>query len=202
MDFGLPGGVLADAILGVVRESETPAVANHSVRSFFFAERIAARQGLTYDRDLLFAAAVMHDLGTGKRAEGAARFEVEGADLAAEVLREHGVGEGAVEQVWEAIALHTSAGIAERRGVLTYLTRAGVGADFAPGSSNASDERWEQALHDEYPRLGMASALVDAIVEHAGRSAAAGAPYTLGGELLRERREHGVTRLERAAGRG
>jgi hypothetical protein len=40
-----------------------------------------------YDEDLLFAATLMHDLGLGEHAQGQARFEVEGADLAAEVLR-------------------------------------------------------------------------------------------------------------------
>ncbi|GAA1596911.1 MULTISPECIES: HD domain-containing protein [Kribbella] len=198
MDLSLPTGPLAEAILTIVRTSEVRAIADHSVRSFFLADLIGAREGLSYDRDLLYAATVMHDLGTGKLAQGVARFEVEGADLAAGLLREHGVDEGATERVWEAIALHTSGGIAERRGVLAYLTRAGIAADF--GADFGADEASE--LHAEYPRLGMAATLVDAIVEHAGRSAAAGAAYTLGGELLRERRVEGITRLERAAASG
>ncbi|HXL90101.1 MAG TPA: hypothetical protein VN969_14215 [Streptosporangiaceae bacterium] len=37
--------------------------------------------------------------------------------------------------VWEAIALHTSPGLAERRGALAHLTRAGIGMDFGRGSS-------------------------------------------------------------------
>jgi hypothetical protein len=187
MELTLPTGPLSDAILTVVQETEVPAVANHSVRSFFFARGIAERDGLACDGELLFAATVMHDLGTGSLAKGEARFEVEGADLAAELLREHGVGEAEVDQVWEAIALHTSAGIAERRGGLAYLTRAGVGADF-----RATDER----MLAEYPHLDLPTRLVDAIVERAERSAAASAPFTVGGELLRERRASGVTRLE------
>ena len=136
MTFSLdvPAGPLAEAALTVVRSSESAAVANHSLRSFFFAELLAAHEGCqqdaAYDRDLLFAATVMHDLGTGDLAKGEARFEVEGADLAAAVLREHGVAEPDVDRVWEAIALHTSPGIAERRGLLAYLTREGVGIDF------------------------------------------------------------------------
>ncbi|HEX2319406.1 MAG TPA: YceI family protein [Streptosporangiaceae bacterium] len=39
-----------------------------------------------YDEDLLFVATVLHDLGLGEHAAGEARFEVEGADLAAAVL--------------------------------------------------------------------------------------------------------------------
>ncbi|MFD0275168.1 HD domain-containing protein [Kitasatospora sp. NPDC127111] len=203
MDFSLdlPTGPLADAVLSAVRTSETPPVVNHSLRSFFFAQLLAAHEGCladsAYDRDLLFAATVLHDLGTGSLAKGEARFEVEGADLAADLLRQHDVPEADIDRVWEAIALHTSPGIAERRGLLCHLTRAGVGADFGRTAEIVSP--WEQRIHAEYPRLAMVRSLVDAIVERAARSDAAAPRYSLGGELLRERRSDGVTTLERAA---
>jgi hypothetical protein len=197
----LPAGPLAEAVLSAARDSESSPVFHHSVRSFFFAQLLAARDGCLadsdYDRDLLFAATVMHDLGAGGLAAGAARFEVEGADLAAGVLRQHGMAESGVDRVWEAIALHTSPGIAERRGLLCYLTREGVGVDFGRNAQVAG--AWAGQIHAAYPRLGMARALADAIVAHAARSAAAAPPYTLAGELARERREDGVTRLELAA---
>ncbi|MEV7780082.1 HD domain-containing protein [Kitasatospora sp. NPDC088351] len=203
MDFSLdlPSGPLAEAVLSTVRASETPSVANHSVRSFLFAELVAAHEGCledaAYDRDLLFAATVLHDLGAGDLAPGAARFEVEGADLAADLLRRHDVPEADVDRVWEAIALHTSPGIAERRGLLCYLTREGVGSDF--GRNAAVVSPWEKRIHAAHPRLSMVRSLVDAIVERAARSDAASPRYSLGGELLRERRADGVTELERAA---
>src|ERR1700722_18543347 len=109
MTFSLdvPAGPLAEAALTIVRASESASVANHSLRSFYFAQLLAAHEGCdqdaAYDRDLLFAATVMHDLGAGALAKGDARFEVEGADLAAAVLREHGVAGRDVDRVWEAI---------------------------------------------------------------------------------------------------
>lgn len=179
-------------------------MANHSVRSFFFAQLLAADEGCltdsAYSPDLLFAATVLHDLGTGSLSRGAARFEVEGADLAADLLRRHGVADADVDRVWEAIALHTSPGIAERRGLLAYLTREGVGVDFGRRVEVVAD--WEQQIHAAYPRFGMARALVDAIVERAARSEAAAPRYAIGGELLRERRAEGITNLERAAAAG
>jgi hypothetical protein len=197
----LPAGPLAEAALSAARDSESSPVFHHSVRSFFFAQLLAARDGCLadsdYDRDLLFAATVMHDLGAGSRAAGAARFEVEGADLAAGVLRQHGMAESGVERVWEAIALHTSPGIAERRGLLCYLTRAGVGVDFGLNAEIAA--AWAGALQPRKHQLGMARALTDAIVTHAARSAAAAPRYSLAGELVRERRDDGVTGLELAA---
>jgi hypothetical protein len=197
----LPTGPLAEAILSIVRTSESPSVANHSMRSFFFAQLFAAHEGClqdaAYDRDLLFAATVLHDLGTGDLARGEARFEVEGADLAADLLRRHQVPEAAIDRVWEAIALHTSPGIAERRGLLSYLTREGVGIDFGRNAEIVT--RWEKQIHAAYPRLAMVRSLVDAIVERAARSDAAAPRYSIGGEMLRERRAHGVTSMERAA---
>ncbi|MFB6892489.1 HD domain-containing protein [Kitasatospora sp. NPDC056327] len=203
MDFSLdlPTGPLAEAVLAAARASESPAVANHSVRSFLFAQILAAHEGCledsAYDRDLLFAATVLHDLGAGDLAAGEARFEVEGADLAAALLRRHAVPEADVDRVWEAIALHTSPGIAERRGLLCHLTREGVGTDFGRNAEIVA--RWEKRIHAAHPRLRMVRSLVDAIVERAARSEAAALRYTLGGELLHERRAAGVTTLELAA---
>ncbi|SEF19913.1 HD domain-containing protein [Amycolatopsis pretoriensis] len=198
-DFlALPAGPLADTILATVRKTESPAVANHSVRSFLFARLLAEHEGcVAYDAELLFAATVLHDLGLGTLAPGRTRFEVEGADLAAELLTEHGVDAPRVDLVWEAIALHTSPGIAERRGLLAYLTREGVGIDFGRKAHVVTGRH--ERIHEEHPRLSMVPSLVDAIVEHAARAEEAAAPrYSIAGELLRERREAGVTGLERA----
>jgi hypothetical protein len=63
--------------------------------------------------------------------------------------------------------------------------------------SEARSTESESVLH--YPRLAMVGSLVDAIVEHAARSDAAAPRYSIPGELLHERRQHGVTRMEQAA---
>src|SRR2546425_12731425 len=129
----LPTGPLAEASLALAQSSESQPIVDHSIRSFLLARLLADHEGclndVAYDEDLLFAATVMHDLGLGERATGEARFEVEGADLAAAVLRRHGVAERDIDRVWEAIALHASLGIAHRRGLLTSLTHRGVFID-------------------------------------------------------------------------
>src|SRR2546426_2025471 len=93
--LALPTGPLADASLALVRSTETRPIVDHRIRTFLFARLLADREGClndaAYDEGLLFAATVMHDPGLGERARGEARFEVEGANLAAAVLRAHGV---------------------------------------------------------------------------------------------------------------
>jgi hypothetical protein len=195
----LPTGALADSSLATARSSVSRSIVDHSIRSFLFARLLATEEGCLhdagYDEDLLFAATVMHDLGLGEHATGEARFEVEGADLAAAVLRQHGVAEPDIAQVWEAIALHSSVGIADRRGLLTSLTHKGVFID-AGRITDAVPDRLRQEVLAAYPRPAGDRSIADAIVAHATRSEAAAPPGSLAFELLRQHRE-----AERARGR-
>jgi HD domain len=196
----LPTGALADASLAIARSSMSRLIVDHSIRSFLFARLLANHEGCLddadYDEDLLFAATVMHDLGLGEHATGEARFEVEGADLAAAVLRGHGVVERDVDRVWEAIALHASLGIAHRRGRLTSLTHNGVFIDAGRITDGVAD-RLRQEVLEAYPRPAGDRSIADAIVAHATRSEAAAPPGSLAFELLRQHREAERARVQR-----
>jgi hypothetical protein len=109
---------------------------------------------------------------------------VEGADLAAELLRQHGVATADVDRVWEAIALHSSIGIADRRGLLTYLTHKGVFTDA--GRFTGLQEGLRQQVFAEYPRPAGDTSIRVAIVAHGRRSQAAAPPYSIAAELLRQ----------------
>jgi HD domain len=189
--LALPTGPLVDASLALVRSTETRPIVDHSIRTFLFARLLADHEGClddaAYDEELLFAATVMHDLGLGERAQAHARFEVEGADLAAAVLRENGVAEADVDRVWEAIALHSSHGLAERRGLLTYLTYRGVFVD-AGRITDAVAEALRKEVFDAYPKPTRGAYLADAIIAHAQRSPAAAPPGSLGAFLLLQQR--------------
>jgi HD domain len=201
----LPETSVAHAAIRLAQSTESPSVFNHSVRSYLFGELVAAHEGMRasadYDADALFLGCVLHDLGAGSAAPGKERFEVEGADLAAALLTEHGCERNLVDGVWEAIALHTSMGIADRRGALCHLVRSGVGADFGRDVDFIDDEI-ATAIHDRYPRLSMARTLLDAIAAQAQRSPEAAPPYTFPYQVLRERQTDGITLLELAASQG
>src|SRR6266700_4182480 len=190
----LPTGALADASLAIARSSVSRSIVDHSIRSFLFARLLADHEGcrndVAYDEDLLFAAAVMHDLGLGEYAQGQARFEGEGADLAAGVLRKQGVAEADVDKVWEAIALHACIGIADRRGLQTYLTHRGVFMDIGRAEDPVASQL-RQEVFNAYPRPVGDRSIADAIVKHAARSDAAAPRGSLAAELRREHREGG-----------
>ena len=187
----LPTGPVAEASLAIVLETESTPVADHSIRTFLFARLIAAQDGslsdAAYDEDLLFLACVLHDLGLGSRAAGEARFEVEGADLAAEFLTGHRLAAADIDRVWEAIALHSSHGIAVRRGLISSLTYRGVFMDAGSPVDTLPAGQHEQVLA-AYPKPAGDRSVRDAIIEHAARSPAAAPPHSIGANLLREAR--------------
>lgn len=167
----LPAGETARRALDWVQRTEERSIANHSVRTFLHARVVAASDGLVagqdFDADLLFLACVLHDIGTTSEADGELRFEVDGADAAARFLAAEGMSAADTDLVWEAIALHTSPQIAERRGPITRLTRLGVRGDFGLETVEAAERR---AIEDAYPRLDVEKHLGDAVLEQALRN--------------------------------
>jgi len=195
----LPNTPAALAALHRVHRLESPAIANHSIRSYLFGTLLAQHRGVTdFDPLLLFFACVLHDVGLTEIGNRTQRFEVDGADVAAEFLAEQGFSVADRGTVWEAIALHTSAGIAERRGPVTELTRRGVGMDFGRDAAWVTDQQ-AAAIHAAYPRLSMERALTDAIVAQARERPEKAPRYSIASELLRERTTLGTTTLEQGA---
>ncbi len=174
----LPNDPLSLRVLDFARLHEAPSVLNHSVRTYLHAAAIAERDGVEHDGETLFQACALHDIGTADAFDGPVRFEVEGADAAAAFLTAEGVSAQAVDQVWEAIALHTSGQIAERRGPITMLTRLGVIADFDGGSA---------AFEESFPRLDIEVELKRLVVEQARRNPAKAPKSSWPGYLTRTR---------------
>jgi hypothetical protein len=167
-----------DAALKLAGTTTSKPIFEHSLRSFYYARLTAELEGTVndaaYDEGLLFAATVMHDLGLGTLAESRARFEVEGADLASALLADHGVSGGDIDRVWEAIALHSSIGLANRMGLLTYLTHKGVFIDA--GRFEGLPEHVTEPIRVAYPRQVGDRSIPDAVLKHARRSPAEAAP--------------------------
>ena len=138
----IPDSRIAREAAELVRQHETELVFNHSVRVFLFGAMKGVRQKLKFDPELLYVAALFHDLGLFDVCHTESkRFEVDGADAAREFLRSRGIPEPKADLVWEAIALHSTPGIPERRGPVAYLTRRGVAMGRGP-------EHWWQKGRD------------------------------------------------------
>ncbi|MFD1149298.1 HD domain-containing protein [Saccharothrix hoggarensis] len=189
-EFDLPGTDLARAAYRLAEESEEAYLFNHSVRTYLFARGIGHDQGLRpdedYDDELLFLGCVLHDLGLTEDGEGGQRFEVAGADAAARFLRGHGVAEDRVEVVWDAIALHTSPGIAGRKRPEIALVHLGSGADVLGLSVDRLPASLVHAARRRLPRLDLTEAITAAIVEDAKADPRKAPPLTFPSLLVAE----------------
>lgn len=187
----LPATDLASAALRFAEEAEPAFVYRHSVRSYLFARALAARRGLRsgadFDDELVFLACVLHDLGLTAQGDGAHQFEVDGADLAARFLRERGVGERRVEVVWDAIALHTSAGIAARKGPEVALAQSGIAVDMLGHGKGELPAGLAERVHAALPRDDLAHAITDLIVDQAAANPVKADPLGFTGHVLRLR---------------
>ena len=87
----------------------------HCFRSYCFGAILAARNGLALDRETFFVAAMLHDLGvTEAHANDPGSFEWVGASLAHKFCLGAEQSESRAAIVHNAIALHTSLGLADR----------------------------------------------------------------------------------------
>jgi hypothetical protein len=126
----IPDSKLARAITEFVRDTETDLLFNHSSRVYHFGALAGVDRGLSFDRELLYAGAMFHDIGLmPSHASSDERFEVDGAHAARDFLRSHGVSEADAYTVWTAIALHTTPGVPVHMHPVVALVTAGVEMD-------------------------------------------------------------------------
>jgi hypothetical protein len=163
----LPHSPLLKSAHAYIQLHTTPPIANHMIRTALFA--LILRQKLpgrfsSVDPETVVLALLFHDIGWSKTAELVSegrRFEVDGADVARGFVEgyfgsqsrssgteeeQQGRGgkekwnEDRLEEVWYAIALHTTLGIAIHAPALTALTALAVQADFmGPNLRSPSD---------------------------------------------------------------
>ncbi len=187
MTDGRPVSAVLERATALAAEVEHPAILHHSLRTARLAALLAAAENAgDLDAEALAVACVLHDLGAGDRFDGPQRFEVEGADAAGELLTSSGWPAARVDAVWEAIALHTSPGIAERRGPLTRYLRLGVVADLGRWDLVPGGEATLRELEVAHPRLAVEDVLTATVVAQARRDPGKAPSSSWVGTLLRD----------------
>jgi HD superfamily phosphodiesterase len=149
----IPDSKLAREITELVREEVSPLLFHHSSRVYLFGALAGEHRGLRFDRELLYAGAMFHDMGlTRQHSSAHERFELDGADVARDFLRSRGIAQADIDTVWTAIALHTTPGIPQHMHPVIALVTAGVEMDVLGLAYKDYSDAERDAIVRAHPR--------------------------------------------------
>lgn len=198
----VPPTPLCTSAYDLVQRSLPTAIFNHSIRVYLYTKAFVQRANSPWVQPerlpLVFVACLFHDMGCAADNDGPQRFEVCGADVAAEHLRKFKVNEEDIHEVWTAIALHTSPGIAERITALARFVRLAVLMDFNKLSKSPWVDKFElqidekgylRSVQERFPRLDVEKVLGDIVVEQGLRQPTKAPASSWAGIMVRAAKE-------------
>jgi HD domain len=164
--IAIPDSRLARDATELIRSVEPDLLFYHSLRVYSFGALQGERRRLGYDRELLYVGAMFHDIGLVEAHRSKQdRFEVDGANVAREFLRAHGITGDALRIVWDAIALHTTPGIPEHKEPEVALVTAGVELDVLGFGYDDIAAEDREAVLAAYPRVNFKESIIQAFAD-------------------------------------
>jgi hypothetical protein len=148
-----PDSVLTRAADAEAQHRLSPALLNHSYRTFAFGAALGELENLDVDRELLFAAALLHDVGLPTPTPHV-DFTRASARVARDVAEDVGLSTAATNILRTAITLHHSPGVTGDHGPVAYLLSAGAGLDVVGLRSWQLPPDVLATILAAHPRLG------------------------------------------------
>ncbi|KRQ19232.1 MULTISPECIES: HD domain-containing protein [Mycobacteroides] len=162
----IPDTPLVREITEYIRDTEDDLLFHHSRRVYLLGALQGQRRGVKPDPEMLYAGAMFHDIGLTERfRDSQLRFEVDGANAARDFLTERGVGAQEAQNVWLAIALHTTPGITEFLSPEVALVTAGVETDVVGIARDALSAKDLDAVTAAHPRPDFKNRILNAFFE-------------------------------------
>lgn len=167
----LPTCASAAAAVRYARDTYPDFLFNHCMRTFLFGAVAMTHHKMDYKPEDAFIASSLHDLGLIQSLASKDRsFELDGANLASQFAKSHGVARGDSEEVWWAIALHdTSFSMAEHRGGVAMLVSMGAGSDVVGPDDDMIDAKRSAEIVAAFPRLGFKRRFTALLEDHCRR---------------------------------
>jgi len=170
----IPDTALCNAAVDLLEASSPEFLCTHCLRTYIFGSLAVRDLGRSViDEEAAFCAAALHDLGLVPAYQRDNRFEVDGADAARQFCSKHQVPPERADLVWEAIALHTSPGIATRLADEIAVVHLGAGLElFGLGLDQVPPQIVEEVF-DRYPRMNFKTEFRKLLVERCRNNPAA-----------------------------
>ena len=187
-----PDSPLARDAQVAAQELLTPVLLNHSSRAYTWGAAIAALHGITFDRELLYLAAMFHDTGIPSPVPDV-DFTVRSAALAREFTDSHHVPADNRDLVANAIAMHHTPGVGLESGAEAYLLSAGAAARCVRLTQQRDTRCSPPQHHPRVPAVGLQAGVRRASPSRG--QASPSWPRLVPASLRPERRKHSARAL-------
>jgi hypothetical protein len=164
-----PDSQLAQQAEDLMQAVAPPFLANHSFRSHFFAVALAERDDVRFDEELLYVAALLHDIGLVEEFDTGRCFEEDSADAAMRLAADEEWAEERSERLAEAIRLHVATAIELADGPEAYLLWHSTGLDVGGHRHGELSPAAVAAVLAAYPRLDFKEGFTGLIADQATR---------------------------------
>lgn len=179
----LPATPAAVAALAVATDHYSPALLQHALRSYRWAAAYAGQRAIPVDDELLYVAAVLHDLGLVEPFDSHRMdFEQAGGHVAAVLAAGAGWPPARRRRVTEVIVAHMADAVDPATDPEGHALEAATAFDIS-GRDIGIPPALRAAVLGEHPRLGLATEFTACFADQAARKPASTAAAAVRGGI-------------------
>jgi HD superfamily phosphodiesterase len=151
-------------------EYHSPSLLNHSVRAYLFAAAYAGERGIAFDAELLYVAAMLHDLGLAREFDNhTLGYETAGGHVAWAFAAGAGWPVARRERVAEVIVRHMWAEVDLSEDPEGHLLELSTSMDISGRSTDLIPSAVREETLARYPRLDLAAEFTACVLDQGAR---------------------------------
>ncbi|MGW2782223.1 HD domain-containing protein [Streptomyces populi] len=165
-----PGTAACAAALEVATAYCSPALLNHSVRSYVWASAYAAQRGIEHDAELLYVSALLHDIGLVAEFDShTVDFDVAGGHVAWVFAAGAGWPTERRQRLSEVIVRHMWDAVDVREDPEGHLLERATGVDISGRHLDDFTAGFQAEVLARYPRAGLSDEFLACFQDQAAR---------------------------------
>ena len=191
-DFSAPASPVARAAYELAASCHSPALLNHVVRSWFWAEGFAlVEDRRDADRELLWTAAVLHDLGLVPAYDNATlSYEEAGGHVAVALTAGAGWAAERRQRALDVIVRHNWPSVDPAFDLEGHLLEIATGLDISGARADVLPPEFVREVLAAHPRLTLAAEFTASVTDQASRKPTTAARRLVDGGLAAKLAHH------------
>jgi hypothetical protein len=191
-----PDTAAARAALEIATEYHTPSLLNHVQRSWLWAVGFAEARNLEPDSELLYVAAILHDLGIVREFDNnTLAYEDAGGQVAVALTAGAGWPAERRVRVHDVIVRHNWPDVDPAFDIEGHLLEIATALDIAGARPDELPLQFRREVLDRYPRETLAAEFTECVVDQARRKPDTSARRLVDGGVERKLKQNPLERL-------